>query len=98
MHNYDTVTAAVSDLRERGFTADFNLSETCLVLGDEQLDPSSFEIVEFYRFEGDTDPADEAVVYGVEGKRGQKGILVTGYGASSEGLSSEMVKKLTIKL
>ena len=96
MYNYDTVSAAVDGLKERGFTRDFSLDESCLVCGETKFNPDDFEITEVYRFEGDTDPADEAVVYGVEGKDHQKGILVTGYGASAEGLSSDMVRKLTI--
>ncbi|MET0636275.1 MAG: hypothetical protein ABWZ25_09635 [Chitinophagaceae bacterium] len=96
MHNYDTVSAAVDGLKERGFTRDFNLSENCLICGADRFNADDFEIVEVYRFEGNSDPADEAVVYGIEGRDKQKGVLVTGYGISSEGMGAEMVKKLTI--
>ncbi|RYY62739.1 MAG: hypothetical protein EOO05_01730 [Chitinophagaceae bacterium] len=96
MHNYDTVTAAVTGLKKRGFTLDFSLAGNGLVCGPDKYDIDDFEIVEVYRFEGDSDPADEAVVYGVEGTGNRKGILVTGYGISSEGVSSDMVKKLLI--
>ena len=96
MHSYDTVTAAVNGLKSRGFTLDFSLAGNCLVCGPGRFDIDDFEIVEVYRFEGDSDPADEAVVYGVDGTGNRKGILVTGYGISSEGLSTEMVKKLSI--
>ena len=96
MHSYDTVTAAVNGLKKRGYTLDFSLSGHCLVCGIDQFNPADFEIVEVYRFEGDSDPADEAAVYGVEGSGNRKGVLVTGYGISSEGVSTEMVKKLSI--
>ena len=96
MYNYETVTAAVNGLKERGFTMDFNLAENCLVCRASDLRVTDFEIVEVYRFEGDTDPADEAVVYGVDGGEHGRGILVTGYGISAEGMSTEMVKKLAI--
>ena len=96
MYNYDTMSAAVTGLKERGFSLDFNLAENCLVCGGDKYNVSDFEIVEVYRFEGNSDPADEAVVYGVEGTGNRKGVLVTGYGISSEGTSAEMVKKLSI--
>jgi hypothetical protein len=95
MVNYDTVSQAVSGLRERGYTVDFNLAENCLVCNGDRYDIHEFEITEVHRFEGDTDPADEAVVYAIESTgKGTKGILVSGYGISAEGLSAEMAGKL----
>lgn len=93
-YNYDTLSAATTGLRERGYTLDFNLSENCLVCNTGKLEIEDFEIVEFHRFEGNTDPADEAVVYAIEGTGGEKGVLVSGYGISAEGMSAEMAKKL----
>jgi len=96
MYSYDTVTDAVKGLKQRGYTKDFNLEENCIVCHEEKFHPEDFEIVEVYRFEGDSDPADEAVVYAIESKNGDKGILVSGYGISADEMSSEMAKKLTI--
>ncbi|HEY2720740.1 MAG TPA: hypothetical protein VGI82_03385 [Chitinophagaceae bacterium] len=96
MYTYDTVSAAVKGLKERGYAKDFNLKENCLSSSDNNYHPEDFEIVEVYRYEGNSDPADEAVVYAIEGKNGDKGVLVSGYGPSSESMSSEMVKKLSI--
>ncbi len=94
--SYDTVTEAVKGLRERGFTVDFNVAENCLICNENKFDLNDFEIVEVYRFEGDSDPADEAAVYGIESNTGMKGILVTGYGPSAEGMGAEMARKLSI--
>lgn len=97
MYTYDTVSEAVNGLKKRGFTLDLNLEENCLVCSDFRLHPGDFEIVEVYRFEGNSDPADEAVVYAIESTTGEKGVLVNGYGPSSEDpLSSEMAEKLRI--
>ena len=97
MHTYDTVSEAVNDLRKRGFNLDFDARFDCVVCKDHTLQPDEFEISEIYRFEGNTDPADEAIVYGIESKHGLRGILVNGYGASADELSNEMVKKLGMK-
>ena len=96
MYAYDTVTDAVKGLKERGYTKDFNLKENCIVCHEDKFNPEEFEIVEVYRFEGDSDPADEAVVYGIASKTGLKGVLVNGYGPSADAMSSEMAKKLSI--
>ncbi|MBL0270455.1 MAG: hypothetical protein KAX45_10085 [Chitinophagaceae bacterium] len=96
MYVYDTVTEALAGLRQRGFTLDFNLAENCLICQGNRFDIQDFEISEWYRFEGDTDPSDEAVVYAVESNTGVKGVLVTGYGISAEGMSAELAQKLRL--
>ncbi len=96
MVQYDTLSEAVNGLRDRGYSLDFNLSENCIICQGDQFDPAEFEIVEFHRFEGDTDPADEAIVYAIESRKGTRGILVSGYGISAEGMSAEMARKLQL--
>jgi len=99
MYTYDTVVEAVKGLKLRGYTIDFNL-EADRIFCDKtpvSLMPADFEITEFYRFEGASDPADEAVVYAIESREGQKGVLVTGFGISAEGVGEEMIEKLTVK-
>jgi hypothetical protein len=96
MFTYDTVSEAVKGLKSRGFTVDFNLRDNCIVCHENKFDPDDFEIVETYRFEGNSDPSDEAVVYGIQSGTGMKGVLVNGYGISADPLSSEMAKKLNV--
>jgi hypothetical protein len=97
MFSYDTVTEAVKGLRQRGYTIDFNLETDRIVCPEGTLSPSDFAITDFYRFEGDSDPADEAIVYAIESKDGRKGLLVTGFGISAEGLGEEMAEKLAMR-
>ncbi|MES1219064.1 MAG: hypothetical protein ABUT20_26390 [Bacteroidota bacterium] len=96
MNNYETVSEAVNGLKQRGFILDFNLSENSLVCKDDKFSHEEFEITEVYRFEGNSDPADEAIVYAIESNKGHKGVLVNGYGPSSDAVGSEMAKKLSI--
>jgi hypothetical protein len=98
MYTYDTVSAAVNGLKTRGYTTDFNLQENCLICREAEYHPEDFEIVEVYRFEGNTDPADEAVVYAIEGNKGHKGVLVNGYGPSAESMGADMAKKLQLNV
>lgn len=96
MYSYDTLSEALKDLRSRGFVVDFNLLENCLVCHSGKFNIEDFEVTEVYRFEGNTDPADEAIVFGITSKTGLKGVLVSGYGVSAEGMSAEMAKKLSL--
>lgn len=97
MFSYDTISEAVSGLKSRKFDVDFNLQENCIVCHREKFNVNEFEIVEVHRFEGNSDPSDEAVVYAIESVNGIKGILVTGYGISAEGMGAEIAKKLSIQ-
>lgn len=99
MYTYDTVAEALKGLKQRGYSIDFNLEADRIHCPDQELSlkPEDFTITEFYRFEGESDPADEAVVYAIESRDGEKGLLVTGFGITAEGVGEEMVEKLSMK-
>lgn len=96
-HFYGTVTEAINAFRAQGFTLDFNLEENCISCANAKFLDEDFEIVAFYRYEGDSDPADSAMVYAIESKEGHKGILVTGYGIYTSNVSDRILKKLSFK-
>ena len=92
--HYDTVSKAIEELRKQGYTTDFNIEENSITCSDGKFSADDFEVVDVYRYEGDTDPADEAAVYAIRSSTGLKGILVTGYGASADAASEEILEKL----
>ena len=99
MYTYDTVVDAVNDLRKRGYTIDFNIAFDKIICTENKhsLDPTDFEITEMYRFEGNTDPGDEDVVYAVEAKEGKlKGIITSAFGMYAGDASTAMLKKLSM--
>ncbi len=95
--HYDTITEAMEQLHSQGYTLDFNLKESQLVADGKAYPADEFEIVDLYRYEGASDPADEATVYALTSKSGLKGLLVSGYGASSDLSSDETLKQLHYK-
>ncbi len=85
-YNYDTVFEAINDLYKRGYKYDFKFDGSfieCKAL-NLRLPPDKFHVVETYRFEGDSNPDDEEVVYAIESKKGIKGIIVDGYGVYAQ--------------
>ncbi len=96
MKQYDTLVEALQDLANRGYTANFNVASDCLECAEISLRlyPQDFEVTEFYRFEGPTDPADSSIVYAIEGKNGTKGVLVNAYGVYSDSGSEALMAKL----
>jgi hypothetical protein len=100
MKQYESLVDALSDLRGQGYTEDFNLKQNCLECREStfKLLHDEFQVDAFYRFEGMTDPDDESIVYAISSTtKNIKGVLVSAYGAYSEPVTDEMMKKLTVK-
>jgi hypothetical protein len=99
MQTYDTVTSALTGLKTKGYTLDFNISFDNIKCEEHNLclNPNEFEIVEVYRFEGDTNPSDEDVVYAVESKDGKiKGTITSAFGTYADSISNKMIQKLSM--
>jgi Fe2+ or Zn2+ uptake regulation protein len=94
--HYATVSEAIEKLRAQGFIHDFTLEGNEFVCDKGRFSTDHFEIMDIYRYEGDTDPADEAMVYALESDIGLKGILVTGYGVSSDNEVMEVLNTLSV--
>ena len=81
----DTVTEAVAALAAQGYTDELVVKpEGLMARGKDGLEDVRSAIVEHvYRFEGDSDPADEAIVLGVHCPNlGVRGVVVSAYGPS----------------
>lgn len=99
MDTYETVVAALSGLKAKGYSLDFNIAFDKIICNENDLclNPNEFEITEVYRFEGDTNPADEDIVYAIESRDGSiKGSLTSAYGMYADTVNTEMLQKLTI--
>lgn len=99
MKIYETVSQTVNGLAQAGYTHNFNLENDCVACAPEKiyLKASEFEIDEVHRFEGETDPADEAIVYAISALNGGiKSVLVNAYGVYANSTSADLVAKLSI--
>lgn len=97
--SFDTITEAFEWLQSKGFTYNFNLDNDCIRYnnGTQAMSPEDFNIEYFFRFEGDTDPGDENIVYGINSETyGIKGIILNAFGMYADTVSDEMLKKLSV--
>ena len=96
--HYDTLSAAISGLKDRGYTLDFNLSKDQLHCKDPDLNLSieHFQIDEFHRFEGDSNPDDMSIIYAISSLEGHKGVLVSAFGTYADSVSAAMLLKLKV--
>jgi len=92
IYHYATVAEALDELNKNGFTHDFNLHDENI-----KKNPDNYEIEYIYRYEGDTDPGEEAVVYGIVSNSGEKGVFVSGFSANSESEAAAVLAKLCIE-
>ena len=92
MYHYTTVSKALEELNEKGFTVDYNIQESKII-----NNPNDFEIEHIYRYEGETDPGDEATVFGIKSVKGEKGVYVTGLSATADKSATMVLNDLAIK-
>lgn len=100
MEAWDTVSQAITALRGAGYVEDFNLTPDCLECrsGQIKLFANYFQVDQFFRFEGDSDPADESIVYAISSKdKKLKGVLVNAFGVYGDTVSNEIAEKLTVR-
>lgn len=100
MKDYGTLSQAINKLKlEEGYEYDFNLldEEIELKAEKETYGIKDFEVDKVLRFEGMSNPDDNAILYAISTNSGKKGVLVDGYGISSGQVSKEMLAKLDLK-
>jgi murein DD-endopeptidase MepM/ murein hydrolase activator NlpD len=93
----DTVTEALAFLAGEGYTDELRLHENGLEFDAvEGNHPVRAAIVDYtFRFEGPSDPADEAIVLGVRwSDQGQKGVIVSAFGHDADPESAALLTAL----
>ncbi len=97
--NYGTVSETINGLKKEGYTLDFNINKDCIVCQESNrvLSPEDFVIDKVFRFEGVSNPDDEAIVYAISSQKfNAKGTLVNGYGIYADDATSALIEKLQI--
>lgn len=81
-----TLSQVMAKLAQRGIHREYRMDEE----GNMKLDnsevtyqPQNLTILRTYRFEGDSNPADNAVLYAVKDHQGNIGFILDSYGADS---------------
>jgi len=81
-----SLATCINKLVLDGYTEDFKAGERGLLsLQSERLyQPGQVHVVNFFRFEGASDPADNTILYVIETNDGIKGTLVDAYGSYAD--------------
>ena len=91
-----TLTSITNMLSEKGFEVQFKAHKHGLesLQTNEVFLPEDVKIVDFYRFEGESDPSDSVILYAIETSDGEKGTLTDAYGAYNDAKVSEFIKEV----
>ena len=96
-HRLETVTDALTRLRAEGFRNDFYATEQgelacsgCL----QTMDPGGMQVHETVRFEGDSNPDDQDIVFALSCSSGCKGVYSAAYGPSTPPNDTAVLHKL----
>lgn len=73
-------------LDKLGFTTQFQATPTGLksLTTGRLYTAAEVTVVNFYRFEGESNPDDNAILYAIESNNGERGTLVDAYGPSND--------------
>lgn len=76
-----TVSQVLNELKRQGINDEFtinNLGDVCI--GEKTYEPTSVLLERTFRFEGQTDPSDEAIIYVIKTNDGKEAYSIDGYG------------------
>ena len=91
-----SLAECVNYLTMEGFDKQFKAVKDGLKeLSSEKIySPYQVKIVNFYRFEGESDPADNSILYAIETEDGMKGTLTDAFGPYADSKVSEFIKEV----
>jgi hypothetical protein len=91
-----TLSSCLNKALEDGFKENFKATSSGIVSveTEKKYSPQDLQVVNFYRFEGASDPGDNAILYVIEAPDGAKGTLVDSYGAYSDADVAKMVTQI----
>lgn len=82
-----------------GYTEDFKVTDAGLesVQKHFSYSPEQINVVNFFRFEGESDPDDNAIMYVIEATDGTKGTLIDSYGTYNDAKVSSFMHDVAIQ-
>jgi hypothetical protein len=91
-----TLVSCLNSLSRDGFSDDYKMTESGLKsLKRERIySPEEVRVLNFYRFEGNSDPADNSILYAIETSDGGRGTLVDAYGPYADSKISSFMQKV----
>ena len=96
MEEMKTLASCLNKITKDGYLENFKVTENGLQsLETEKIyKPDQIHIVNFFRFEGASDPSDSAILYVIETNDGAKGSLTDAYGMYADPNIDKFIKEV----
>lgn len=81
-----TMSQIINKLAKKGIVKEFCMNkegEMKLTNSEKNYEPKDLTVLKSYRFEGDSNPSDEAVLYVVKDGEDNRGMIIDSYGPES---------------
>ena len=98
MEAMNTMVDTLEALRKEGYTEDFTVSNDKLEARKEgvELYPDDFHVDNYYRFEGESNPSDQSIVYAISSeKHDLKGTLINAFGTYADHMTNALARKFS---
>lgn len=94
-----TLVEAINELRTQGYVNDYSVEDGVMrsIVSGKSYKADDLIIEKVLRFEGDSNPDDMSILYGITAVDGTKGIIVDAYGTYEDAGISDFIKKVKIK-
>ena len=88
-----------ANLEKYGYTEQFRVEKGKLlgIQSKKKFNPKDVKAVNFYRFEGISDPDDMSILYAIETTDGFKGTLTDAYGLHSDEETGDFMKQVEVE-
>lgn len=96
-----TYSEVLNQLPKKGYGKELKIEKSGAKFdeGNEIYQPEQLKIVKIYRFEGESDPSDMAVIYLLHSDSGEQGFILNAYGTYSDDDNpyyNEFIKRVPI--
>lgn len=92
-----TLTACLNMLDGKGYTVQFQAGQNNTIkslASGSTYKPQDVRIVNFYRFEGESNPDDSSILYAIETASGEQGTLIDSYGSNNDVNITDFIKQV----
>lgn len=88
-----SLSECINSLMKVGFSTQFQVNENGLesLQTHEIFTPSDVRVTNFYRFEGESNPSDNEILYTIKTNTGERGILTDAYGMYADSKVNEFI-------
>jgi hypothetical protein len=94
-----TVVEIIESLKVDGYIYEFSIKDNALYCNstESKYNAKDLLIEKTERYEGDSDPSDNVIVYGITAKDGSKGTLIDSYGVYSDPHFAILIDEIPLK-